>query len=60
VGEINKTVATTTKLDIKWISGAETPEAPEGYERLSELDLTIQFSILDIPLQINLWAFKKT
>lgn len=60
MGEINKTLTTTVTLNIKWISGATEPTAPEGYERMSEMDIIIGFSILEVPFQISLWAFKKT
>lgn len=64
MGEINKSttvqVEASATLDVKWISGATEPTTPEGYERLTDFDITLQFSILDMPFEIKLWAFKKT
>lgn len=64
MGEINKSttvqVEASATLDVKWISGATEPTAPTGYVRLTDFDMTIQFSILDVLFEIKLWAFKTT
>ena len=64
MGEINKsttiTVQASATLDVKWISATTEPTAPADYERLSDFDMTLTGSFMDISFEIKLWAFKKT